>query len=195
MRIEKALLRHILATVVVFGVVFAPANATTLVRESMEDLVDTHGTIVVGQVLDVRSYWNEDGTFILTDVLVATDEVLKGEQDAGELTFTVMGGTVGDVTTLIVGGAELVPGSSYVLFLDEADLPGAKGRLTVRDHCQGAFDVVLDKQGNLRAVSQANQHPLVPDSQGYFDAPGGVAGFPFEAMTQSIRDRVQKEVR
>lgn len=168
------------------------AQATTLKRADLEDLTKANGTIVVGQVLDARSYWNEDHSFILTDVRVATNEVLKGAVADEELTVTLMGGTVGDLTTLIVGGAELVPGKSYVLFLDREELPGARKALTVRDHCQGAFDLVMGKDG-LRAISQANRHPLVPDAKGYVDAPGGTEGLPFVSMLDSIRETVNRQ--
>lgn len=165
----------------------APASATTLKRMDVEDLVAANATVVVGQVTDARSYWNKDKTFILTDVRVSVNEVVKGNLQDQEITVTLMGGRVGDLTTLIIGGAELLPGKSYLLFLNEENLPGKKQAQTVRDHCQGAFDLVIGKDG-LRAVSQANRHPLVPDRLGYVDAPGGVEGMPFNAMVQSIRD-------
>lgn len=165
----------------------APASATTLKRMDVEDLVAANQNVVVGQVLDARSYWNKDKTFILTDVRVSVNEVVKGNLQDSEITVTLMGGRVGDLTTLIIGGAELLPGKSYLLFLNEENLPGKKRVQTVRDHCQGAFDLVIGKDG-LRAISQANRHPLVPDSLGYVDAPGGVQGTPFNAMIQSIRD-------
>jgi hypothetical protein len=166
----------------------APASATTLRRMSLDELVAGNQAIVVGQVSDVRSYWNKDRSFILTDVRIAVNDVLKGNV-ADEVTVTVMGGRVGEVTTLILGGAELLPGKSYVLFLNEEKLPG-KQAVTVRDLCQGAYDLVIGKDG-LRAVSQANRHPLIPDHLGYVDAPGGVEGIPFNAMIQSIRGEVK----
>jgi hypothetical protein len=166
----------------------APASATTLKRMDVEDLVAANETVLVGQVLDARSYWNKDKTFILTDVRVSVNEVVKGNLQDQEITVTLMGGRVGDLTTLIIGGAELLPGKSYLLFLNEESLPGKARVQTVRDHCQGAFDLVIGKDGGLHAVSQANRHPLVPDALGYIDAPGGVQGTPFNAMIQSIRD-------
>ena len=105
-----------------------------------------------------------------------------------------MGGTVGETTTLIVGGPELIPGNSYVLFLNEENLPGAQGVRTVRDLVQGAFDVVMSGRG-LRAISQANQHPLLPDRNGYFDAAGGPEGYPLGAMMQSVREISGREGR
>jgi hypothetical protein len=175
-----------LMALAVIAAVAAPASATTLMRESLDKLVASNRTVIVGEVLDIDSHWNDDGTFILTDVTVAVTDVLKGRLADREITVTLMGGRVGDTTTLIIGGAQLIPGNAYVLFLNEEDLPG-KRALTVRDLCQGAFDLVMTEDG-LRAISQANQHPLVPDELGYIDAPGGVEGIPFKAMVDSIRE-------
>jgi hypothetical protein len=169
-----------------------PASATTLRRMGLEELVASNKSVVVGQVLDSRSYWNKDKSFILTDVRIAVNEVIKGDVQDREVKVTLMGGRVGDLTTLIIGGAELIPGKSYLLFLNEEMLPGKKAQ-TVRDLCQGAFDLVIGKDG-LYAVSQANRHPLVPDRLGYMDAPGGVEGIPFNAMIQSIRTLARGEV-
>lgn len=186
MKVVKGLMRGVLAVAIAASVA-APASATTLMRASLDELVAENETIVVGEVVDVESYWNADQSFILTDVRFRTSDVLKGNLRSDELTITVMGGQVGDLTTLIIGGPQLFPGHSYVLFLNEESLPGAQGVLTVRDLVQGAFDVVMAKDG-LRAVSQANGHPLLPDAKGYMDAPGGVEGFPLTAMMQSIRE-------
>lgn len=87
----------------------APAGATTLKRMGLEDLVRTHSKIVVGEVVDVHSYWNHDGTFILTDVRISAEQVVKGRlEEQSEITVTLLGGEVGDLATLIIGGAELV---------------------------------------------------------------------------------------
>ena len=164
-----------------------PAGATTLIRQSLDHLVQGSEQVVLGEVVDVASYWNDDHSFILTDVTVEVQEVLKGGPMLKQQTVTLMGGTVGDLSTLIIGGAELVPGEFYVLFLGESDLPGAKSAMTVREHCQGVFEVRTLPGGGLTAVSQANRHPLVPDRLGYIDAPGGIDGFPLSAMIQSIQ--------
>ena len=166
----------------------APAGATTLRRASLDELTAENKTIVVGEVVDTRSYWNAEGTFILTDVRVAASDVLKGKVDGPGLTVTIMGGTMDETTALIVGGAELVRGNTYVLFLDDSDLPGAPAARTVRHHSQGVFRVVGGADGSApRAVSQANGQALVADASGAVDAPGGSAGFPLEALKEAIR--------
>lgn len=193
MKVAKGLLRSAVVLAAVASIV-APAGATTLIRQGLDELVAANRAIVVGEVLDASSYWNEDHTFILTDVRIAMHDVLKGDVRDRELTVTLMGGAIGDLTTLIVGGAELIPGNSYVLFLNEEKLPGVERALTVRDLSQGAFDIRMGRDG-LRAVSQANNHPLLPDRGGYSEAPGGMEGLPLNSMMRSIRETAARQRR
>lgn len=164
----------------------APAGATTLIRMGLEDLVGANSTIVVGEVLEVESRWNEDATFIVTDVRFAASDVLKGRLAETEFTVTLPGGRIGGRAHLVIGAAELVPGNSYVLFLSRMNLMGAGEALVVRDLIQGAFDIRMDRDG-LRAVSQALRHPLVPDRSGQALPPGEEKGMPINAMLSEIR--------
>jgi hypothetical protein len=189
----RTLGRGLGAAALVGALATVPAGATTLRRAGLHELTEASGTIVVGDVVGSRSYWNDDRTFILTDVRVAPREVLKGVVEGTELTVTLLGGSVAEVTTIIVGGAELVPGKGYVLFLGEEDLPGRAGARTVRDLCQGAFDLRQDGKGAWRAVSQANAHALLPDALGQAAVPGGSEGLALPEMLDSIRDAVKRE--
>jgi hypothetical protein len=164
---------------------WTPARATTLVRQGLESLVRENRDIVLGQVQEIHSAWNADHSFILTDVRVRPTQLLKGDRTSRDVTFTVMGGTVGDITTLIVGGPEIVPGSEYLFFLSREDLPGALGRSTIRGLMQGVFDVV-DTPSGKRAISQAAQHPLLPDASGLSDPPGGDVGLPLQSMIDQV---------
>jgi hypothetical protein len=185
-------LRSALAFAIATTGLVSQASATSLVRADLERLVVGNERIVVAEVREAHSYWNEDNTFILTDVRLAATEVLKGDPRDTELTITILGGSVGDLTVLIVGGAELAPGKTYVLFLNEDDLPGVSRVLTVREHSQGVFDVVRARDG-YRAISQANRHPLMPDALGFVDPPGGAQGVPLATMIQSIRDNAGRQ--
>ena len=179
-------LSGILALVITVGLAM-PAGASTFARVGLDYLVAENDTAVVGEVLSARSYWNEARSFILTDVRLAVSEVLKGSVGAREITVTIPGGQVGGLAAIIVGGAELKPGKWYVLFLDRVDLMGARGVLTVHDHCQGAFDVEMAGDG-LRAVSQARRHELLPDVLGNADPVGGAKGMPFIHLTETVRE-------
>jgi len=165
----------------------APARATTLIRAGIDDLVASNETVVVAEVVGLHSYWNAEHTFILTDARVRPTTQLKGNRGPLEFTVTVMGGTVGDLTTVIVAGPELRLGGEYVLFLNHEDLPGAAQALTVRDLSQGVFEVVATPAGK-RAVSQAVQHPLLPDARGNNQPPGGLEGLLLDQLIQNVRD-------
>jgi hypothetical protein len=189
MRKRKTALRSLCA--LAFAMVLpAPARATTLIRAGLDELMTRNDTVVMGKVTGVDSYWNSDHTFILSDVTISASETIKGAAE-GPLTFTVMGGTVGGRTTLIVGGAELVLGRSYVLFLGHQDLPGVAQALTVRDHCQGVFEITT-QPGGAKAVSQASRHPLLPDSSGVTAAPGGSEGLPVTTLMKTLRETVRR---
>lgn len=193
MQAGRRVLHAALAMVMAAGVA-APSSASTLIRQSLNGLVAANPTIVVGEVLEAHSYWNDEGTFILTDVRLKATDVLKGNTRDTELTVTLMGGTIGDLTTMIVGGAELLPGKSYVVFLGDGDLPGVRGVRTVRDHSQGVFEVVKARDG-LRAISEANRHPLHPDALGFVDPPGGAKGLLLSEMVRSIREIAARDTR
>jgi hypothetical protein len=191
MRITTAYSRSLAA--LALAAVAAPAGATTLRRASVQELAAANGTIVVGRVLDARSYWNEERTFILTDVRVTAREVLKGSTDGADVTVTLLGGTVDGETSLILAGAELREGRDYVLFLDEADLPGARAVRTIPAHAQGVFEIVAGAGGEARAVSEAARHALLPDSQGATEAPGGEEGLSLRDLQEEIHKAVARE--
>ena len=173
-----------------------PAQATTLIRASVDDLVKANETVMIGEVVDVHSYWNSDSSFILTDVMIRPTQVLKGTiRKGGMITLTQMGGTVGDLTTLILGGPELSIGQSYVLFLNQENLPGAEGVTTIRDHCQGVFNIEMTQNGEVRAISQANSLTLAPNAKGNTDVPGGLEGFTLDQLTEKVLavSRLQNE--
>ena len=185
MRLSPHVARLLLVVVLAVSAAI-PAGATTLTRLGLEGLTAANEMIVYGRVLDIHSYWNADHNFIMTDVRVRPTQVLKGDRSAAEVTFTVLGGTVGDITTLIIAGPELVPGSDYVLFLNRESLHGNRSVLTVRDLSQGSFEVAA-VDGGRRAFSQALSHALVPDETGLADPPGGSFGLTLDDMFQQIR--------
>lgn len=190
-RIRQALLASVAAFL---AASVSPAMASTFNRVGLDYLVSENEMVVVGEVVGARSYWNEDRSFILTDVRLAVSDVLKGSAATREITVTVPGGKVGDLTSVIVGGASLEPGKWYVLFLDRVDMLGARGVLAVHDHCQGVFDVEMAANG-LRAVSQARRHGLEPDAAGNAEPVGGPQGIPFTTLIESVRELAGRDRR
>jgi len=165
----------------------APAGASTFFRVGLDSLVAGNETIVFGEAVSADSHWNDAGTFIVTDVRVSVSQVLKGRVEGDEITVTVPGGKVGELTSIVVGGAQVTPGKWYVLFLDRLDLLGSQGVLAVRDHGQGAFDVETAGR-ELRAFSQGRRHELLPDGAGKAEAVGGARGMPLAKLLGMIRE-------
>jgi hypothetical protein len=65
------------------GSVGRAVMGTTLIRQGLERLTSDDEGIMVARVLDTRSYWNADHSFILTDVRVRPSRVLKGRPRVG----------------------------------------------------------------------------------------------------------------
>jgi hypothetical protein len=189
------------ATLVLVLAAAIPVQATTLIRSGLESLTTQNELAVYGRVLDIYSYWNTAHTHILTDVRIKPAEVLKGTLPASELKLTLVGGTVGSTTTLLIGAPTLAPGRDYVVFASETDLlPELPPVMTVPDHIQGVFDIVKSDTGSTgtRAVSQALIHPLLPDAAGITDVPGGEQGYELKEMFSRVRElaaRGNTEVR
>ena len=181
--------RIALASLAVVGaaVLATPAAATTLIRMGVGELVGRNESAVLGRVVEIASRWNDTQDFILSDVRVAVEESVLGTGTPDEMTFTVMGGTVGDRSVVIVAGPELEVGGRYLLFLGREDLPGSTRTMTVRDLSQGIFDVT-GTGAAARVVSQAVHHPLLPDCAGAVEPPGGAMGLPLSQFAAEIRN-------
>jgi hypothetical protein len=180
------ILAKVIASLAILGLAGTPAGATTFIRVGIEKLTAESEMVLHAKVIDFHSYWNSDHSFILTDVRLQPIRSLKGAQRRNELVITLMGGTVGDLTSLIVGGPEVVPGTEYVLFMGQTNLPGAANRLSIRELSQGVFTIV-EGPGGRRAVSQVIGHPMLPDASGISEPPGGAGGFGLEDLAQRIR--------
>jgi hypothetical protein len=184
--IGRRLLLRALVIAAAGATAVVPASATSIRRASLDRLVAENAIVVVGHIADVYSHWNADGTFILSDVRVVVDDALKGDAGQREFVFTAMGGTVGELSTVIVGGPEIEVGHKYLLFLNREDVPGLSNALMVRDLSQGIFDIVDSPKGKW-AINQSIRHGLVPDSTGSVVPPGGEKGMSLAAISREIR--------
>lgn len=185
MKMKNALL----ASAVIAGLAsFSTSQATTLMRASLDELVKANHSIISGEVVDLYSYWNKDHSFIFTDVTVAVTDSLQGRfVNGNQVTFTLMGGTVDDLTTMIVAGPSVDLGENYVFFLNNDDLPGASAMLTIPELSQGIFNL-KEKDDVVHVVSQANEHPLYPDKRGVTEAAGGSEGYRYSDFKREVSE-------
>lgn len=120
-----------------------PASASTFVAMGQEELVAASQAVVVGEVLQVRAFWNDDATAIVSEAQVRVDETLVGEAPS-IVTVRTFGGTVGRLRIEALGFPTFHTGERLVLFLEDIEGPArvvgyqqGEYRITVR-HSDGA---------------------------------------------------------
>jgi hypothetical protein len=131
-----------------------PARAAVGRLLSISDVAAASERAVVGEVIARASAWDEAGRRIVTRVTVRVDETLRGPH-APELTFTVLGGEVGELMQIVPGEANPRVGERVVLFLARL---GAQGPLRVVGMNQGLL--VDDGEGQLRRDFRGLSVPL-----------------------------------
>src|SRR5262245_46769869 len=94
----------------------AQADVSAPVLPGLEQLARGVDLVVLGEVTTVAAGWNATHTNILTRVQLAVTEVFKG-RGGPELTFTQLGGRVGDEASVVGGAAEFRPGERVIVFL------------------------------------------------------------------------------
>jgi hypothetical protein len=129
-----------LACVVVFAVLMTgAAEATQIVYQTPEQMGAESALVVRGRVANVRSFWNDTNTKILTETVITIDESYKG---GGEATARVLqlGGVVGTVRMHVHGAPSWTRGEEVVLFLEPIDANSYR----VSGLSQGKFKVERD---------------------------------------------------
>ena len=90
--------------------------AQPLAAPSIEQLARQADIVVIGQVISATGEWAAGRATIQTRVALTVTESLKGTA-ASPLTFTHLGGRVGDEASAVGGGPEFVPGERVLVFL------------------------------------------------------------------------------
>jgi len=98
----------------------SPLSATTVQRLSFDDLVAKAQSIVVGQVIDSRTDWNDGHKLILTSYTIQAQESMKSNASP-TVTVTTVGGKVGNTILHVSGMPVLEPGENVILFLEQSN--------------------------------------------------------------------------
>ena len=132
------------------------ATATTVQKFSLADLAKKSETIVLARVEDETARWDDGKKEIYTYITLAVLEPVKGmgkgkgadngKSPKGEETITIrqLGGTVGNMTSIVPGTPSFRRGEEVVLFLSAKD---AKGYPWVVGLQQGKYTVYPDENG------------------------------------------------
>lgn len=106
----------LLCVVALVAAAALPATASTFLGMTQGELVAHSKAVVIGEVTDVRSFWNDDATAIITEASVVVQETLAGDAPAIVVVRT-FGGKVGAVTIEAEGFPTFEKGQRAVLFL------------------------------------------------------------------------------
>ena len=142
----------------------APASASTFLHVGRGELTARAEAVVVGTVLEVESFWSDDGRIIVTEAKVLVEEALVGDAPSVALVRT-FGGTVNGFTVEAHGFPTFEKGERLLLFL-EPDRR-ARGAHRVLGFQEGKYRVTVDKAGREVAVPtvDASARLLTPDGR------------------------------
>ena len=137
---------------------------TSVVRLPLTEIANHSGQIIVGTVDSIESYWTEEfGTrTIESRIRLEYVEYFKGKRDnSTTFSFTVPGGTVGNMSMQIAGAPVFKVNETWVLFLH----PEWKSFPTVGLY-QGAYQLVhgIVKDGNGVPIAGINADGFVESS-------------------------------
>lgn len=124
-----------------------PAGASTFLAMSREDMVAKADAVVAGRVVEVNSFWNREGTAILTEAVIEVEDSILGKAPS-HVRVRTFGGQVGDYKIEAHGFPTFARGEKLLLFLE----PKQDGFHKVLAYQQGEFRIRADKSGREIAV-------------------------------------------
>ena len=123
------------------------------VQSEIKNLSEGADIILTGKVVKQNSSWNQDRSRIYTDVIVQTDEYLKGEYAEKNITLTTPGGEVGEIGELYSHMPRFINDEEVLLFVkkDTKDmkykvLNGEAGKLTLYRDKNGEIVTSFNKR-------------------------------------------------
>jgi hypothetical protein len=137
------------------ALVFASASSALMLVEPIESIAESAEIVLEGTVKERHSFWNDSGTTILTDVLIESSAVWKGDvPSGGYVVVRVEGGEVGDVGIWVEHQPRFSDKEQVLLFLDANSDDRFR---TVHQFEQGKFRVIdgeaIDFRGHKYAAS------------------------------------------
>jgi hypothetical protein len=133
MRTHRLRILPTLAIAAVLAAGVTGAGASTFLKQSVADLIQSSRGIVHAQVTDIRSEWNAEHNFIISFVTQHAYETVR-----------VPGGVVDGYRVVMEGAPDFQVGDNVVVFLGAWD----DGALMVEGYYQGLSKVERDAAGN-----------------------------------------------
>ncbi len=155
----KKLLLIILSSLFLF---ITSVYTSSQIELSLKELCDKSDNIIIARVISSQSYFVQNEKRIFTDISIQILETLKGGlKPFGNIKFTVLGGTVNGVTTLVLEAPIFRVGEESILFLSSVFLPNNRKNYVVSGFSQGKFNIFTDQVPGVKKVKREQiQTPL-----------------------------------
>lgn len=128
-------------------------NITAQKQPSLiESLVEKSEVIVLGDVKELRSEWNQDKTKIYTRVSIKVTENLKGSENNQTIVITHLGGEVGEVGELYSHVPKFTQDEEVLIFARR----DKENNLRVTKGHEGKFKIIKDKTTGEKKIGASN---------------------------------------
>jgi hypothetical protein len=167
--------------------VSVPAGGSTFLHMSRGELAAKAAAVVTGEVLEVSSFWDQEGRIIISEAMVRVDDSLIGES-ASIVAVRTFGGTVDGFTVEAHGFPVFAAGDRVLLFL-EGDRRNRDAH-RVLGFQEGHYRLVRDaKSGRELAV------PTVDRGAHLLTADGKPAPAPRIIPLADLRNEIRESAR
>jgi len=162
-----------------------PAQATSLIELSTEQLVDSSDAVVRGKIVEIWTEQDNDGV-VWTRAQVAVSRTYKGDTARTAYIIDQAGGSWGKERTIVHGGARFSVDEDVLLFLETL----GNGRTVTVGMKQGKFTLRLDPNSRTLLAQQFTPAPTKAYDHRFIPLPKAEVRRYFSDLEASITGRV-----
>lgn len=129
--------------------------ATSIQKFTFEEMVELAALIVEAEVLDVSVI--DTGNVVYTNVLLAVNDVLKGENPGDYLELNFLGGESDKIAVLVSGQDIPLLGEKGFYFIEDLE---SKSVNPLIGWSQGHFRIITDAKGNETLLTDVQQEVM-----------------------------------
>lgn len=160
----------------------APAGAATFIDMELPELVAESDAVVEGRVVQVDSFWHENGLVIVTEAVIEVDDKIAGKAD-NWIRVRVPGGEVDGYTIQVPGFPTLALDERVVLFVHRPEGRGEAYQIT--GHPLGKYRVVEEGGDQIARPAAESGALLVSPTGGPTEAPKALS---LDRLKEDVRD-------
>jgi hypothetical protein len=164
-----------------------PAEATTMVPLSIEQIVDISTTIVRGTVTEVWTEPDEKTGTIWTHAQVEVEQVFKGTTSTSVIIIEQPGGVWGEVQTSVESVARFSVGEDGYFFVEEL----SNGRMVSSGMFQGKFNIIMDPYSRTELALRFPVHGNRTFDHRFIPLPPEHARISIDQFEDRIEERIE----